>query len=349
MKTALLLPAALLALGLPAVAAREPFRLPSPRTYSGVLPCSDCEGTRVTLDLFPDGVFVSREETLGKGGSSVDLGRWSVTKDGSLSLRGGAGTVLYWPAPSGALRRLDEKGREIPSTKNLELKPEAAFRMVEGSLSLSGQLSRGTYESGLKPCLTGQTLPFLPGDEAAAMEKAYEEKRTAPGAQVFVTFTGRLSLRPAAEGSEPRLAVVVEKLERVAPGEPCPPTPGTEVEPEVPRSPEGRTWKLVRLSGQVVEGPDSRRAAYLELDRGRKSFAGSTGCNKLAGRYQLQGEELSFLNVATRRAGCKDGSDREERLLEALGKVTRWKISGDRLTLYAGRDAVLELREAELD
>lgn len=349
MKTAILISATLLAVGLPAAAAREPFRLPAPRTYSGVLPCPDCEGTRVTLALFPDGVFVSREERLGKGGSSVDLGRWSITKDGSLSLRSGAGTVLYWPAPSGALRRLDEKGREIRSTKNLELKPEAAFRMVEGSLSLSGQLARGTYESGLKPCLTGQTLPVLPGGEAAAMEKAYEEKRTAPGAQVLVTVTGRLGLLPATEGSGPRLAVVVEKLERVAPGEPCPPAPGAETEAESPRTPEGRTWKLVRLSGQVVEGPDSRRAAHLELDRGRKSFAGSTGCNKLAGRYQIQGEELSFVSVGTKRTGCRDGSDREERLLEALGKVTRWKISGDRLTLYAGKEAVLELREAELD
>jgi len=52
-----------------------------PATYTGVLPCADCEGIRYTLNMFEDEVFFLRMTYLGKGkGDSFDdIGTWDLS------------------------------------------------------------------------------------------------------------------------------------------------------------------------------------------------------------------------------------------------------------------------------
>lgn len=340
----------LLALCVPAAGAQKAmFSVPEPRTYSGTLPCADCEGIRVTVDLFPDGSFHSRDAYLGKGRSSVDLGRWNIRKDGSLALRGAGDPALYWPAANGALRRLDQEGKEIRSEANHELKREAAFRAIEDPVRLSGTLTYQADAGRLRVCLTGQELPVALAGDNAALEREYAEKRSAPGVPLLVTLTARFSMRPGPDGKAAALSIVVDKLESSSPGETCAPPPVDPERTAARVTPEGKTWKLVSLAGRVVEGPDSSRAPHLSLDRARKQVKGYTGCNRLTGRYVLDGDRLSFSSLATSRAACPEKGELEGSFLEALERVTGYRLTGDRLVLLAGRESALELREAELD
>jgi len=52
-----------------------------PATYTGVLPCADCEGIRYTLNMFEDEVSFLRRTYLGKGkGKSFDdIGTWDLS------------------------------------------------------------------------------------------------------------------------------------------------------------------------------------------------------------------------------------------------------------------------------
>jgi uncharacterized lipoprotein NlpE involved in copper resistance len=52
-----------------------------PATYTGVLPCADCEGIRYTLNMFEDEVFFLRMTYLGKGNgdSFDDIGTWDLS------------------------------------------------------------------------------------------------------------------------------------------------------------------------------------------------------------------------------------------------------------------------------
>lgn len=328
----------------------RPFSVPAPRTYSGVLPCADCEGIRTTLDLFPDGSFVSKAEYLGKGGSAVDLGRWKAAENGNLVLRGGgADPVLYWPAANGTLRRLDRSGKEIRTEANLELRPEAAFRLVEDPFAFSGLFRSQGESARVKLCSTGQELPVQGSGGVAALEQESVARRSNPDAPVLARGTARLVRLPGTDPKAVHLAVVVEKVDQVSPEGLCPPLPGGDDGAADGRSAENRTWKVVTLSGQAVEGPDSRRSAHLELDRSRREVRGHTGCNRLRGRYELDGDEIQLSALATTRKACPEAGDLEQRLLKALEGVTRLKVSGDRLTLYAGKKAVMELREADLD
>lgn len=326
------------------------FSVPAPRTYSGVLPCADCEGIRTTLDLFPEGWFVSKAESLGKGGSSVDVGRWKSVESGNLVLRGGgADPVLYWPAANGTLRRLDRSGKEIRTEANLELKPEADFRLVEDPFAFSGLFRAQGDSARLKLCLSGQELPVQRSGAFAALQEEYAARRSNPDAPVLARGTARLVRLPGTDAKTVLLATVVEKVDQVSPEGLCPPLPGGDEASSDGRSAENRTWKVVTLSGQAVEGADSRRSAHLELDRGRREVRGHTGCNRLRGRYELDGDEIQFSSVSTTRKACPEAGDLEQRFLKALEGVTRLQVSGDRLTLYAGKQAVVELREAELD
>ena len=338
----------LLALG--HAASAEPFRIEAPQTYSGTLPCADCEGIRVTLDLFPDGVFVTRYEYLGKNRSSVDLGRWTSAEDGTLALRGGTeGPTYYRPAGSNALRRLDRDGNEISSELNYEVKREPEFRLIADPIHLGGLFSYLADAGRMTICLTAQNLPVAQEGDNAALERAYVERRTAPGAPLFVTVTGRFVERPRPDGKTRQLTLVVDTFERAWPGEPCkPPLPGEEA-PAAATSPEGRTWKLVSLFGKGIDAPDSRRSAHLVFDPGRHRVSGSTGCNKLNGRYALDKEQLRFSEMATTRVGCVDGGELEKNFLDALSQTTGFRMLSNRLILYAGRNAVAEFRETEFD
>ena len=340
----------LLAFAVPGAASAEPFRIEKPQTYSGTLPCADCEGIRVTLDLFPDGAFIARDEYLGKNRSFVDLGRWTTAEDGTLTLRGGTeAPTFYRPAGSSALRRLDREGNEISSELNYEVKREPEFRLIGDPIRLGGLFSYLADAGRMTICLTAQNLPVAQEGDNAALEKTYGENRSAPGAPLLVTFTGHLAERPRPDGKTRQLALVVEKLDKAWPGEPCkPPLPG-DAAPAAVTSPEGRTWKLVSLFGKGIDAPDSRRAAHLVFDTGRRRISGSTGCNKLNGRYALDGEQLRFSEVATTRVGCPDGGELERNFLDALGQTTGFRIAGNRLTLYAGRNAVAELKETDFD
>ncbi len=333
-----------------AAASAEPFRIEAPQTYSGALPCADCEGIRVTLDLFPDGAFISRDEYLGKNRSFLDLGRWSSAEDGTLTLRGGTeAPTFYRPAGSNALRRLDREGNEIQSELNYELKREPGFRLIDDPIRLGGLFSYLADAGRMTICLTAQNLPVAQEGDNAALERTYGEKRSAPGAPLLVTFTGHFVERPRPDARTKQLALVVEKLEKSFPGEPCnPPLPG-ETKPAAGKTPEGKTWKLVSLFGRRIDAPDNRRAAHLVFDPGRHRVSGSTGCNKLNGRYTLDKEQLRFSEMATTRVGCLDGGDLEKNFLDALGQVTGFRITGDRLVLNAGRNTVAELRETDFD
>jgi copper homeostasis protein (lipoprotein) len=48
-----------------------------PASFAGTLPCSDCEGVRAQLDLWPDGIYHLQRIHLGRAaGRDDDRGRW---------------------------------------------------------------------------------------------------------------------------------------------------------------------------------------------------------------------------------------------------------------------------------
>lgn len=99
---------------------------------------------------------------------------------------------------------------------------------------------------------------------------------------------------------------------------------------------ENTYWKLTYLEGSAVEVVDNQREAHIVLHTEESRVAGSGGCNRLMGSYRLDGEALSFGQLATTMMACADGMQTEHAFLTALGDVSAWEVTGLNLTLKDG-------------
>jgi putative lipoprotein len=98
----------------------------------------------------------------------------------------------------------------------------------------------------------------------------------------------------------------------------------------------GTVWQL---------GADGLRAAQIRLDDKEPRFVGYGGCNRLLGRYTLEGARLRFEGIAASRRACADDDGSEDRFLAALGGVRGWRIEGGKLKLLSeGGGTLLDLR-----
>ena len=75
-----------------------------------------------------------------------------------------------------------------------------------------------------------------------------------------------------------------------------------------------------------------KQTPYLELNAKEHRVSGFSGCNRVTGSYELNEDRLSFGAMAGTRMACITGMDVEQRFLETLPRVAKWKIAGR--TLY---------------
>ena len=68
---------------------------------------------------------------------------------------------------------------------------------------------------------------------------------------------------------------------------------------------ENTDWRLVWVDGRAVSVSDRRREPNIVLRSEDHRVAGSGGCNRLMGGYKLEGDQLSFGQMAaTMMASC---------------------------------------------
>jgi heat shock protein HslJ len=122
------------------------------------------------------------------------------------------------------------------------------------------------------------------------------------------------------------------------PTEQAPAAPATEAAPaataEAPVTHDlaGTRWVLMQVGGEPVVPAEGRQEQFIALDSTQQRIAGNAGCNRLMGSYTLNGEQLTFSQMATTRMACPD-MQREAALLKALGATQSWRIDGAQLEL----------------
>jgi heat shock protein HslJ len=120
-----------------------------------------------------------------------------------------------------------------------------------------------------------------------------------------------------------------------------PNTPGTgggATTPGAARSLELNYWAAVEIAGEPVTGADPMRGPHLMFQPGGR-VAGSDGCNRVTGTYELKGDAITFGLVASTMMACPDIGTADRRFRDALQNASRWAIAGDSLELLdaAGR------------
>jgi heat shock protein HslJ len=105
------------------------------------------------------------------------------------------------------------------------------------------------------------------------------------------------------------------------------------------------TWQLVELDGEAVP-PGAGREPHLVFDTKGARLSGSGGCNRLAGSFELSGEDLRFGPMAVTKMACADDvMRREDAFLRALGSVTSHELDGATLALFADERVVARLTQ----
>ena len=92
-------------------------------------------------------------------------------------------------------------------------------------------------------------------------------------------------------------------------------------------------YRLVSIDGRSDLRGAGDEPATLQFDPVTTRAAGFAGCNRYGGAYQQDDERLSFGPMMATKMACAEGMELESEYLDALGKVTRWKIDDSGLTL----------------
>ena len=108
----------------------------------------------------------------------------------------------------------------------------------------------------------------------------------------------------------------------------------------------GTYWKLVRLGDSPVPAAEKQLEPHLIFAANEPRVSGSGGCNRVAGAFQLDGDKLRLGRMAGTMMACPSGMDVEQRFLQSLEKVERWRIRGSHLEMLDGAGAVVARFEA---
>jgi heat shock protein HslJ len=237
---------------------------------------------------------------------------------------------------------------------------------AEGAPDPSGDwtLSEGTGPDGPIPIVEGApiTLSITPdrwggvsacNSYGATVELDGDQVRIVDG----VAVTEMACLDEDVMASEAAYLAAFQLIDRVEVGDEQLLLRGPEVElvytgvaPEPDAALVDTEWHLEALVEGV--GPDGAVSSVWGEPTLRLSddgtLAGSTGCNRFNGSYELDGTTLRVGPLATTRMACEDGlAAQEEHVLDVLGTgEVAVTLEGSRLRLTGANDRALDYRAA---
>lgn len=310
-----------------------------PASYERDVPGADSL-VRWHLDLLPAGQYQLRTTYVDKPSvpPADRIGRWRLHPGRSAVeiFQPGQASLFFSVKEEGALLQpADARGAPVESDRNAPLRRLPAFAPVEPNLRLAGMFSYMADAASVTLCEDNRRLPVAMEGDYKALEKAYLEARPQPGHALYASIEGRIVQRPSAEESRPpRATVVVDRFLAIDADNSC-----GRAATALPL--RGVEWKLVELEGQALAAADKARAPNLTFSATDERVSGSGGCNRLSGRYTLDGDKLSFGPLAGTMMACIAGMDQEKRFLQALAKVRSHRVAGGYLELLDGAGAVI--------
>jgi len=243
--------------------------------------------------------------------------------------------------PDGStLNKLDTDGKTFVSPHNGPLQRLPQPALIEPHLIMNGMFAYMADAATITLCDDGRRLPVAMEANYKALEKAYMAAHPQPGQALLARLEGTLAQRPSLEESQPpRPTLVVERFLDLSPRETC-------GQPLADSPLRGTYWKLVRLNGEPVEVTGKRQEPHLIFAENERRVSGSSGCNRVLGDYEADGDKLRLGQMAGTMMACLTGMDLEQRFLQTLNKVARYRINSSHLEMLDATGTVLARFEA---
>ena len=105
-------------------------------------------------------------------------------------------------------------------------------------------------------------------------------------------------------------------------------------------------WALESIDGVTYSGDENlKQHPIIEIHLKDEKLIGNTGCNNMNGVVKVDGNEISFSDIATTKMFCPESL--EQKFLIALGKVNNYKI--EKMRLYLFEDDIEKLVFRKID
>jgi putative lipoprotein len=108
----------------------------------------------------------------------------------------------------------------------------------------------------------------------------------------------------------------------------------------------GTRWVLHTLRDKPAGLGAGGRAAEITLQGSEPRASGFAGCNQVSGGYTLEGDQLSFGNMAMTLRACPEGMELERDFAKALSETKSYGIEGDTLSLRDANGTVVAVLKA---
>jgi heat shock protein HslJ len=106
----------------------------------------------------------------------------------------------------------------------------------------------------------------------------------------------------------------------------------------------GTTWNQAELNNEKIQHPGPQ-VPHLHFEA--EKVTGNDGCNNFFGGYTLDGNSLKFGMLGSTRMACPHIEGFEMIFNKMLSMTTRFRISGNRLDLYADEKLLASFIAAE--
>jgi len=306
---------------------------------------------RERIALPPNAVFEAALEDVSRADApSVEIGRARLEKPGQPPFRF---SIPYDRASIKADGMYAVRARVLADGKLMFTSTQSypvlsrgsgntvAITMQRASNAMEGMFRYMADAATFTDCASGQRWPVAMEAEYKPLESAYVQTRKQPGEELKVDLQGQLAMRPKADGGGETLTLIVERYRGIWPGETC----GTQR----PSPPLQETyWKLTRLQGKPVLLADGQKEPSLVFRVGDNRIVGSTGCNNMTGTYRLSGNSVDLSSIAVTKMACPQAIDIDAALFQALGAVSKWRITGQHLELLDSGNMVVARFETRI-
>ena len=103
------------------------------------------------------------------------------------------------------------------------------------------------------------------------------------------------------------------------------------------------TWMLIELNGNPIKNDSSsQRIPQIVFRSAENKFNGNTGCNSMAGTYELkENNRILLTGIFSTKMACMNNMELESQFLNALDQADNYTLTGDTLILNKERMAPL--------
>jgi len=225
----------------------------------------------------------------------------------------------------------------VTYTARIALPPDAAIDVRLEDVSLADApaklVAENIFALGQNQVPVPFQLPYNPSEIQPSHRYCVRANITVDGNLLFTTT----QLYPVlTNGASTDVALLLERVQN-SPAKPA----------AAPNTLRGTKWMLIELDGKAV-APSGTNPAYFMLDPEGKSYSGSSGCNRLTGKFQLDGDSLQLLGGAMTMMACPEPlMKQEQEFNKALTATGSYKLSGNVLELLAGKKVLARFSAAQ--